>query len=53
LVTNEQAVLWLSVVILLMLSFLLDQVAAASIAAMVAVYLVYDYRSDGPMSDRR
>jgi hypothetical protein len=44
-VTNEEAVLWLGVLILIMLSFILDQIAAASVAAMVAVYLVYSRRS--------
>lgn len=38
---REQAVLWMGVLILVMLSFILGQIASASIAAMVAVYLVY------------
>ena len=40
--TNERALLWMSVLILITLGFILGQFAAVSIAATVALYLVYE-----------
>jgi hypothetical protein len=40
--SNERAVLWMSVLILIALGFILGQFAAVSIAATVALYLVYE-----------
>ena len=40
--SNERAVLWMSVLILIALGLILGQFAAVSIAATVALYLVYE-----------
>ena len=40
--SNERALLWMSVLILITLGFILRQFAAVSIAATVALFLVYE-----------
>ena len=40
--SNERAMLWLSVTGLLGLGFLVGQMGAVSLAAAVAIYLVYE-----------
>ena len=40
--SNERALLWMSVLILITLGLILGQFAAVSIAATVALYLVYE-----------
>jgi hypothetical protein len=40
--SNERAMLWMSVLILIALGFMLGQFAAVSIAATIGLYLVYE-----------
>lgn len=40
--SDERAVLWLIVVVLIGLGFVLGQAAAVSVAAAVGIYLVYE-----------
>ena len=46
--TKERAVLWMGVLILLMLGFIVGQIAAISVAAVVAAYLVYEQMKQRP-----